>query len=170
MSHTRIYRIWSCMIHRTTNKNATAYPQYGGAGISACEEWRDFRNFYRDMKEGYCDTLTIDRIDGSKGYYKENCRWATMSEQRKNQSRNKKYTIDGVTKILTDWCIEYGVSRPSVISRVQKGWDIERALTQPVKKQVSCSGTCISLECDRKARVKAMCDKHYRRVLKSQDK
>jgi len=80
----RIYRIWSGMVQRCTNKKSTNYKNYGGRGISVCDEWLLFDNFYKDMgddKKG----LTLDRIDNDKGYTKENCRWATYSEQADNK-------------------------------------------------------------------------------------
>lgn len=72
---------------RCYNPNAQNYKDYGGRGITICSEWfHDFAAF-RDwaMSHGYQDDLTIDRIDNSKGYGPDNCRWATMKEQRANQ-------------------------------------------------------------------------------------
>lgn len=87
------YSSWSGMISRCKNKNSTSYEKYGGSGIQVCERWlKSFSNFYEDMGERPGLQYSIDRIDGSKGYYKENCRWAdyhTQSVNTKIQSRNK---------------------------------------------------------------------------------
>lgn len=83
---TRIYSIWVTMIKRCRNPNAHAYERYGGRGITVCERWHTFTNFYADMGDPP-PKLTLDRIDNDKGYQPDNCRWATRSEQRLN-SRN----------------------------------------------------------------------------------
>ena len=87
LSRTRIHNIWCGIIARTTNPNEPAYPNYGGRGITVCESWLKFENFYNDMLEGYKDTLSIDRIDVNSGYSKENCRWTTMSIQGHNKRK-----------------------------------------------------------------------------------
>lgn len=87
MSNTRIYRIYSHILSRCNNPNVPHYFRYGGKGIKVCERWEEsFENFYEDMKEGYSDELSIDRIDGTKGYCKENCRWADAKLQARNRS------------------------------------------------------------------------------------
>jgi hypothetical protein len=89
MCHTREYQTWDTMIQRCTNPNATKYYNYGGRGITICDEWRSFENFYKDMGPRP-ELKTLDRIDNEKGYYKENCRWATASEQCLNRRKRKK--------------------------------------------------------------------------------
>lgn len=83
----RLYKIFSGMKSRCYNPNATGYKNYGGKGVTICEEWRsNFWTFYSwALEHGYADGLTIDRIDNGKGYYPENCRWVTRAEQNKNK-------------------------------------------------------------------------------------
>lgn len=88
----RMYQSWADMKNRCNNPNHPAYKDYGSRGIKVCEEWDDFNNFFMwAMTNGYSDKLTIDRKDVDKGYYPENCRWATKSMQNHNQ-RSKRHS------------------------------------------------------------------------------
>ena len=89
LSKTRIYRIWSSMIVRCENPKAINYPRYGGRGIRVCERWHKFANFLEDMGIP-SDDLSIDRIDNDGNYCKENCEWASASQQNKNRRPRKK--------------------------------------------------------------------------------
>ena len=97
MTGTPEYIIWAGMIKRCTNKNSEAYRYYGGRGIKVCDRWLSFENFYKDMGDRP-EGLSIDRKDNDKGYYLENCRWATPVEQASNRrmQSNNKTGISGV--------------------------------------------------------------------------
>lgn len=87
-SNLRLYQIWKGMLKRCENKNSTGYARYGAVGITVSQEWHDVAVFMADMGATYRPGLSIDRIDTNKGYSKENCRWATKSEQSRNQKSN----------------------------------------------------------------------------------
>ena len=126
----RAYRSWIMMIQRCTNPKTKAWIRYGGQGITVCTEWLDFTNFYRDM--GDCpEGMSIDRIDNTKGYLPGNCRWATRTEQSRNQSSNRLITFKGETKHLVDWSKNYGINIATLHNRLERGWDIEKALITP---------------------------------------
>ena len=84
MSNSAEYKVWASMIQRCTNKGRAAYKNYGGRGISVCDDWLLFENFIEDMGDRKVDTLTIDRVDNNKGYCKANCVWADRSTQSIN--------------------------------------------------------------------------------------
>ena len=97
MSRTRQYKIWADIKVRCTNPNNSHYYLYGGRGITYDKRWEKFENFWEDMKEGYQDNLTIDRINSDGNYVKDNCRWVTKSIQavnRKPQFTYKEKPID----------------------------------------------------------------------------
>jgi hypothetical protein len=84
MSNTRTYQIHEGMIRRCKPHLAEDFPYHAGKGITVCEEWKVFENFFADM--GECpDGMSLDRIDVNGNYCKENCRWATNSVQGYNK-------------------------------------------------------------------------------------
>jgi hypothetical protein len=81
----RTYNTWSSMIQRCTNPKNTNYASYGGKGIEVCEEWKVFKNFLKEMGIRP-DGKSLDRVNNSLGYFKENCRWASASTQSHNRN------------------------------------------------------------------------------------
>ena len=91
LSHKRGYQSWDSMVRRCTNKNHKDYPQYGDKDITFQESWKDYSAFYADMGEAPLGH-TLDRINRSLGYSKDNCRWATYSQQSRNTGLSKRNT------------------------------------------------------------------------------
>ncbi len=83
------YGSWDKMVRRCTRQADPDYPKYGGAGISVCERWLSFKLFLEDMGEKPTRNHTIDRIDNSKGYSKDNCRWVSRVIQNRNRKQDK---------------------------------------------------------------------------------
>lgn len=93
MYGTRVYKSWANMIQRCTNKNISNYHKYGGQGITVCDKWRKFENFYADMGDRP-EKMSLDRIDPFGNYEPDNCRWASTTTQRRNQKKPAtKYSI-----------------------------------------------------------------------------
>lgn len=78
------------------------------------------------------EKMTLDRIDGTKGYSKENCRWVTQKEQCRNTTRNVYIEYKGETRALTSVCEELNLNPRTIGKRIRDGWDVEKALTIPV--------------------------------------
>ncbi len=138
MTNTRIYRIWAGMNSRCSNKNIERYIDYGGRGITVCDEWKGengFQNFYDwAMSNGYREGLTIDRIDNSKGYSLDNCRWATAKEQANNRRTNRIIEFNGESHTSCEWAEIIGIDRNVIENRIDNlGWSIEKALTTKVR-------------------------------------
>lgn len=137
MSKTVEYQIWSDIKNRCLCKNGDDFKEYGGRGIKVSEEWMSFENFYRDMGPRPSKDHSVDRIDNSLGYSRENCRWATRSQQGRNKRYNLTLTHQGQTKLVIEWAEEYGIYPTTLIWRVKAGWDSHRALGTPVDSRKS---------------------------------
>jgi hypothetical protein len=133
------YNVWESMLTRCRNPRHHTYPPYGGKGISVCERWFDFDNFYEDMgprPQGYW----IERRDGKGNYEPENCHWASPWEQ--NDNRNSTFMIEFRGEKLSLRRAHKLAKSPAdyrtVYARVAKmGWDLERALTAKSQRRKS---------------------------------
>lgn len=134
--NTRLYRCWSDMKQRCTNKNFKEYANYGGRGINVCNEWKNsFINFENwAMTHGYSDGLSIDRIDIDRDYCPENCRWATYYQQARNRTNNIYIEYNGKRMIAKDWAKYLGIPYETIRGRLNKGLSIEEVLSTTHRK------------------------------------
>jgi hypothetical protein len=127
----KLYACWKNMRERCNNKNSHNYKYYGGKGIKVCESWDDYLQFKSwALLNGYKDGLSIDRIDNSKDYSPDNCRWATLTEQANNKTNNCLITYCGETKTIHQWAGIYNIKANTILMRLKRGWSVERALTE----------------------------------------
>lgn len=82
------------------------------------------------MKNGYNDTLSIDRKDNNKGYSPDNCQWTNKTEQANNKASNRKITYRGETKTVAEWSKITGIPYTKLMYRINAGWNIEKAFTE----------------------------------------
>jgi hypothetical protein len=137
---TKVYYVWYNMIKRCTDSNNSHYKWYGKRGISVCDSWLKFDNFYTDMGEITLDSKgnlkRLDRIDNNKGYSKENCKWSSIIENSRNKSNTKFITYQGETKCLAEWSFLYKINPCAVNMRLKNGWGFLRAFSTPINHTV----------------------------------
>lgn len=124
LSGTKAHSIWEGMHHRCRH-----HEHYAGRGIKVCEEWSTFEQFYRDMGDPPTAQHTPERDDGTKGYSKGNCRWATMLEQSRNTTRNVLFTYKGETKCVSAWAEEVGINERTMRGRIARGFPEEMVVS-----------------------------------------
>lgn len=128
LTRSRIYRTWRGMRARCEDPLTKGYKHYGGRGITVCERWQKFENFYEDMRDGYSETLTIERIDVNGGYSKDNCRWATNAEQQANKRNNRILIYKGSAFHMAELCRLTKVSKMKMWDRLSRGMTPEEAV------------------------------------------
>lgn len=131
-----IYFTWRNMISRCTNVKNVVYANYGGRGITVCNRWMGddgFVNFLSDMGERPSLLHSLDRIDNNKGYYMENCRWATRSVQNNNTRSVKQVNFKGEILTVTELSNRSGLPTYLIRDRLNKGWSDDK-LVSPKKK------------------------------------
>lgn len=127
-------KAWGAMKQRCLNPNNPKYASYGGRGITVCDRWREsFESFYEDMGARPSPEHSIDRVDNDGPYSPENCRWATRTEQARNQGTNRPISFRGETLCLSEWAERTGLQYDTLKARLQYGWTVEDALTRPLR-------------------------------------
>jgi len=131
MSNSREYNTWHGMLQRCNNKNYRFYKDYGGRGITVCEEWMKFENFYADMGDRP-EGMSLDRIDNDGPYCKENCRWSTIDQQNNNRTNYCRFLMyRGEVRTASQWARAMGICLGTFWNRLKRGWSIEDALETP---------------------------------------
>lgn len=131
LSKHRVYRVWYDVRHRCKNKNYKYYADYGGRGIGYDPRWNRFENFLNDMGLPPGPDYVLVRLDMDKNFEKSNCKWVSMKDRNNYKRRNHRITFNGVTKNLTQWSKETGISARTLGKRRRLGWSEEKTLTTP---------------------------------------
>lgn len=121
--HCLEHNSYMSMIGRCYISSNPSYARYGGAGIKVCERWRGpgaFKRFFDDMGSRSVDE-SLDRIDSTKEYSPDNCKWSTIKEQNRNRKTNIYYSYNGETMVLSDWAKKFNLNPGTVMQRFHKG-------------------------------------------------
>ena len=129
------YAIWQAIIQRCTNPNARTWNRYGGRGITICERWRSYVNFITDVGKRPSPTLSLDRIDNMRGYEPGNCRWTDIKTQARNTRLNRRLTVNGQSRPITEWAELFGIKPNTIATRLRSGWSEARAVQEPCNSQ-----------------------------------
>jgi len=134
-----LYNKWTDMKTRCYNPKSQRYKNYGGRGITICGEWlNDFHKFYDwAMRNGWSDSLTIDRIDVNAGYSPSNCRIIGMSDQARNKTNSLLIEYHGQRVLFAELCNKKGMSErkmKTIYERIHTyKWDHTRAVDTPIR-------------------------------------
>ena len=134
--HTRrLKELHRNMLDRCYNPKNRRYDSYGGRGIRVCEEWRTSRVAFYEwvMLNGWGDGATLDRIEVNGNYEPSNCRSVGTIVQANNTTRNRYLELDGKRQSIAEWSRERGISSSAILHRLDRGWAVGRALTQPLR-------------------------------------
>jgi len=126
-SKTSIFSIYNNMIKRCLDIKDGGHPSYGGRGIKVCERWLEsFENFYEDMGDRPSNEYSIDRVNNNGNYSKENCRWATKTEQNNNTRQNVLIEYNGEIKTASQWSKVTNIPVEKILYRYKKKWDLDK--------------------------------------------
>jgi hypothetical protein len=146
-SYSREYGIWSGMRQRCTNPNAPNYNNYGARGITVCERWKKFSNFWQDMGPVPSPQHTLNRKDNNKGYFPENCEWAPPERQQNNRRNNVFIEAFGKRQTIAQWARAKGLSRDMIRHRILvMKMSPEEALIAPRMSHRRCPVEQLSLD------------------------
>ena len=134
--HKRLSKILNSMKERCYKQSHPAYKNYGGRGITICDEWMDGKNGHNNfvawaLSHGYNDDLSIDRIDNNGNYDPSNCRWSTAKRQNRNTRVTRYIDYKGSRMCIADVADITGINASTLRSRIKYGWSNDR-LFSPV--------------------------------------
>lgn len=133
-----LFNVYRSMIRRCHNPKDVSYDNYGRRGIRVCRRWRfgeegktGFECFMEDMgprPKG----KSIDRKNNDKGYFPDNCRWASNKQQTNNVRTNSIIILNGKSRTVAEWSAIVGIKANTITCRMRRGWSGEKALTIPI--------------------------------------
>lgn len=123
---------WRNMMDRCYDEKCKSYKNYGGRGVKVCSRWLSINNYVKDIESGYFQGAELDRIDNDGNYSPDNTRWVTKKENCNNRRTCVMISFNGVTASITDHSEKLGINPKMVMERISAGWDVERALVEPM--------------------------------------
>lgn len=132
-SRSKLYKVWTDMKCRCDCITHHAYKLYGARGISVCQEWYDYDLFKKwALTNGYCNGLSIDRIDNDGNYCPSNCRWTTRKTQQNNNRGNHFVQFNGESLTIAELANKVGIRENTLRVRLCRGWTLEEAVMRPI--------------------------------------
>jgi hypothetical protein len=130
----KLFWVWCAMRYRCLKPTDPGYKNYGGRGISVCNQWaKSFKQFLLDMGPRPSSKHSIERIDNDGNYEPNNCHWGTRRQQNSNRRNCIYVVIDGKRMTLKEACRQRGLKYRAVHKRIMdRGWSAERALSTPI--------------------------------------
>jgi hypothetical protein len=127
-SGTPTYFVWRNMRSRCYNENDINFKNYGGRGITICNQWRhDYDTFVDDMGIRP-DGLTLERKNSNGNYEPENCRWATYIDQLNNRPNfNRIIEFEDQKLTLAQWARQFEITPEGLADRLRR-MPLERAM------------------------------------------
>lgn len=140
-SGTHLAWVYSNIIQRCTNRARHDFARYGGKGIGVCDEWLGDGGLERfatwALSNGYENGLQIDRKDNSLGYSQDNCHFVTPTENNNNREITRFVVVAGVKMPLADAARNAGININTLAKRIDSGWPIDRAMSEPINENFS---------------------------------
>ncbi len=124
---TRIHNIWNAMMYRCHKSSKhKEFANYGGRGVSVCEEWKDYFAFKSwALNSGYADSLTLERVDNNGNYEPSNCTWIPKKEQALNRTNTVYVAVYLPLRVV---CRLYDLSYNSTRAKIKQGYDINEII------------------------------------------
>lgn len=141
-SNHRIRDIYYNMLNRCCYKKDKDYKFYGSKGIKIYNNWLKNPKSFEEwaLSNGYKNDLTIDRIDSSKDYYPENCRWVTALDNSKYKSTTKITTVNGISHTGREWAevLELGTNTINKMLREYTETKVKEFISKRMKDKTIC--------------------------------
>ena len=128
-----LHHVWYSMKDRCLRKKNKRYCDYGGRGITVCDEWLSYMPFYNWAIRHYSPGLHLDRADNDKGYSPDNCRFVPPTTNANNKRTTVVIEAFGEKKAIAEWLQDERckVKAKLLQERIRTGWHGELAITTP---------------------------------------
>lgn len=135
MSKREIRKVWNDLMERCYTDNHKLSYVYKRNNVKVDKEWHDFETFYKDMKDSYRRDAYLARYDKTKNFSKNNVKWAVKYNPKRIRKDAKLVTYNGKTQTASQWAREIGLNESILINRLNRGMDVEKALTMPLQQR-----------------------------------
>ena len=128
-----LYAVWRSMLDRCSLPTHHAWRNYGGRGITVCERWKSFPDFFADVSPTYAPGLTLDRENNEGNYEPSNCRWATRAQQTSNMRSNVWINTPKGRMTVSQAARAFGLGHTTILYRIGAGWPEDQLVTPPAQ-------------------------------------